>query len=139
MRQMVGATPRRAGVAWLGVLALCVLAEGFLLPSAPSLIVSPGPGLAPRLLASRACVHPGSRAAVAMRMDIAAVGGGLGLLGLAYVGQLANKGRTELGSDPFVALQGVELLHAPDGRLVPITSAWSTDQRAVVVCLRSFG
>jgi hypothetical protein len=72
-------------------------------------------------------------------MDLAAVGGGVGLLGLAYVGQLANKGRTELGSDPFVALQGVELLHAPDGRLVPITSAWSTDQRAVVVCLRSFG
>ncbi|KAJ1493002.1 hypothetical protein T484DRAFT_1769484 [Baffinella frigidus] len=134
---MGGAAPRRAGVAWLGVLALCGLAEGFM-PSSPSL-----QSMGTVIPASRTCViRPRIRAAThayAMRMDLATVAGFGGLLSLAYVGQLANPSRTELGSDPYAALQGVELQHAPDGRLVPITSAWSADERAVVVCLRSFG
>ena len=39
----------------------------------------------------------------------------------------------------FNLLRGIDVLRATDGVAVPLTEQWATDERAVLVLMRSFG
>lgn len=69
--------------------------------------------------------------------DVAAAG--FVLFNVGYVAQLLVKPRQAAEGDPYALLQGKEAYRASDGSLIPVTSTWTSDQKAVVVLMRSFG
>jgi hypothetical protein len=64
---------------------------------------------------------------------------GFALFNAGYVGQLLMKPRQAADGDPYKLLEGKEAFRASDAALIPVTSCWSSDQKAVVVLMRSFG
>jgi hypothetical protein len=64
---------------------------------------------------------------------------GFALFNAGYVGQLLLKPRQAADGDPYALLEGKKGYRASDAALVPVTSCWETDQKAVVVLMRSFG
>ena len=97
--------------------------------SVPPMTAVPGPRPATR----RPCGHLG------MLGGAEAAAAGFALGNVAYVAQLLAKPRQRSDGDPYALLRGLSAYRASDGALVPVTSAWSADQKAVVVLMRSFG
>ena len=60
-----------------------------------------------------------------------AAAAGFALGNVAYVAQLLAKPRQRSDGDPYALLRGLSAYRASDGALVPVTSAWSADQKAV--------
>jgi len=82
--------------------------------------------------------RPGlSRARMVEGGQVAAAG--FALFNAGYVGQLLLKPRQAADGDPYALLEGKEAYRASDAALVPVTSCWEKDQKAVVVLMRSFG
>jgi hypothetical protein len=61
------------------------------------------------------------------------------LFNIGYIAQLAAKPRQQADGDPYKLLQDISAFRASDRAYVPVTSAWASEQKAVVVLMRSFG
>jgi len=64
---------------------------------------------------------------------------GFVIFNVAYVAQLLAKPRQRAEGDPFALLQSKEVYRASDGAPLSVTSQWNSEQKAVVVFMRSFG
>ena len=120
------APPQSMGWRQLLALSMCALASAFS-PPASCLRKSGAP-------ASRIALH-----STRMLEGTQVAAAGFALFNAGYVGQLLMKPRQAADGDPYKLLQGKEAFRASDAALIPVTSCWSSDQKAVVVLMRSFG